>query len=241
LIVSCSNYPKGIMPTKRVVLLTIVNILIFLQISSVTSFVSAIQLNSHRPSSSFVRPLNLHTNKIVAQNNVDTRFTPPYNTVVEEVSGGQASLASSTFNLAKSIVGAGVLSLPAGVAFFSDSPSALLPASIICAVFGIVAAYSFSSIGRVCRDTKSHSFQEAWEKTVDKNSAWLISGSITSMCFLASLTYSIVIGDAFSALAKVIISLFFFLVSLLTYRLCFSLSSVSFLDIRCTSSIRSTK
>jgi hypothetical protein len=231
------------MSAKRSVLLTIVNILIFLQISSVTSFVSAINVNSHRSSSSFVRPLNLHTNKIVAQNNVDNRFTPPpYNTVVEEVSGGQASLASSTFNLAKSIVGAGVLSLPAGVAFFSDSPSALLPASIICAVFGIVAAYSFSSIGRVCRDTKSHSFQEAWEKTVNPNSAWLISGSITAMCFLASLTYSIVIGDAFSALAKVrnIFLLFSFLFLILPSSMSLSFLSFSFIDFWCTSSVRST-
>ena len=64
--------------------------------------------------------------------------------------GGDASVATSTFNLAKSIVGAGVLSLPSGIAFFSDSKTGLLPASIICTVMGIVSAYAFSLIGKAC-------------------------------------------------------------------------------------------
>jgi hypothetical protein len=120
-----------------------------------------------------------------------------------EVEGGDSSMATSTFNLAKSIIGAGVLSLPNGVAFFSSDPKALIPSSIICVVFGLVAAYSFSSIGKVCKETKSKSFQEAWGNTVDRRSAWTITASITAMCFLASLAYSIIIGDSFASLAKV--------------------------------------
>lgn len=65
--------------------------------------------------------------------------------------GGEASMSVSTFNLAKSIIGAGVLSLPSGVAFFADEPSALVPSVAICAVFGLMAAYTFSSIGNICR------------------------------------------------------------------------------------------
>ena len=38
-------------------------------------------------------------------------------------------MSTSTFNLAKNIIGAGVLSLPNGVAYFSDAPSALVPAT----------------------------------------------------------------------------------------------------------------
>lgn len=121
----------------------------------------------------------------------------------EEVEGGDATISTSIFNLAKSIIGAGVLSLPSGVAFFSSDPKALIPSSIICAVFGLAAAYSFSSIGKVCRDTKSKSFQEAWANTVNPKTAWMISASITAMCFLASLAYSIIIGDSFTALAQV--------------------------------------
>lgn len=122
---------------------------------------------------------------------------------VEKSEGGDASVASSTFNLAKSIIGAGVLSLPSGVAFFADESSALVPSSVICAVFGLVAAYSFSLIGKICKERNSKSFQDVWAKTVDPKSAWMISGAITAMCFLASLAYSIIIGDSFTSLFQV--------------------------------------
>lgn len=64
--------------------------------------------------------------------------------------GGEATIATSTFNLAKSIVGAGVLSLPSGIAFFADEPAAIIPASLMCAIMGIVSAYSFNLIGKAC-------------------------------------------------------------------------------------------
>ena len=116
--------------------------------------------------------------------------------------GGEATIAVSTFNLAKSIIGAGVLSLPSGVAFFSSSPMALLPASAILTVMGLVAAYTFSLIGRACEQHNATTFQEAWSKSVGPDSAWIISGGITALCFFASLAYSIIIGDSFSALAN---------------------------------------
>mmetsp|Transcript_53807 Transcript_53807/g.106138 ORF Transcript_53807/g.106138 Transcript_53807/m.106138 type:complete len:483 (+) Transcript_53807:102-1550(+) len=120
--------------------------------------------------------------------------------ILQKPSGGSATIATSTFNLAKSVIGAGVLSLPSGVAFLADEPSALVPAAALCTLFGIVAAYSFSAIGRICKENNAQSFQEAWEKLVSPNSAWLISGSITALCFLASLAYCIIMGDSFSSL-----------------------------------------
>jgi hypothetical protein len=41
--------------------------------------------------------------------------------------GGTASVPSLIFNLVKGIVGAGVLTLPAGIAAFGDAPSAAFP------------------------------------------------------------------------------------------------------------------
>lgn len=63
---------------------------------------------------------------------------------------GDASVAATTFNIAKSIIGAGVLSLPSGVAFFADSPVALIPATVMCITMGLVASYSYISIGKAC-------------------------------------------------------------------------------------------
>jgi amino acid permease len=107
---------------------------------------------------------------------------------------GEATIPTSILNLAKSIIGAGVLSLPSGVAFLSDSPVALVPAGLVCATMGVLAAYSFSLIGKSCDKHKSRSFQDAWAKSVDPKTAWLISAGITAKCLLASLAYSIIIG-----------------------------------------------
>lgn len=111
-------------------------------------------------------------------------------------------MAATTFNIAKSIIGAGVLSLPSGVAFFADKPSALIPASIMTFVMGVVAAYSYSLIGKACSQHNAKSFQEVWEKSADPKTAWIISGGITAQCFLASLAYSIIIGDSFTSIAQ---------------------------------------
>jgi amino acid permease len=121
---------------------------------------------------------------------------------VPKAKGGEASIATSTFNLAKSIIGAGVLALPSGVAFFSESPKALVPGITICTVMGLLAAYTFSLIGKACEQHNATSFQEAWAKSVDPKTAWMISAGITAKCFFASLAYSIIIGDSFASLAK---------------------------------------
>jgi len=65
----------------------------------------------------------------------------------------------------------------------------------------LVSAYTFSMIGKACEQHGSTSFQDAWAKSVSPKTAWTISASITAMCFLASLAYSIIIGDSFTALA----------------------------------------
>lgn len=111
--------------------------------------------------------------------------------------GGDATLSTSTFNLAKNIIGAGVLSLPSGVALISDSTAALVPSSGLTILMGLVSAYSFSLIGRACAQHKTDSFQDTWAKSVDPKTAWMISAGITAMCFLSCLAYSIIIGEQF--------------------------------------------
>ena len=74
--------------------------------------------------------------------------------------GGSASMTASIVNLVKSIVGAGVLSLPAGIASFGNAPSALIPACFLIAFIGGLSGYGFSLIGRVCHYTGSTSYRE---------------------------------------------------------------------------------
>ena len=65
--------------------------------------------------------------------------------------GGTASVSSEIFNLVKTIVGVGVLSLPSGIAAFGNNPSAAVPALGLIAIIGILSGFGFSTIGRVCK------------------------------------------------------------------------------------------
>lgn len=117
-------------------------------------------------------------------------------------SGGGSDVTTSTFNLAKTILGAGVLSLPAGIASFTDSKDGLLPATILLAFMGYISAYSFSSIGNACRIHNVPTFSQAWAKSVSPKSAPFISAVVTIKTFFACLAYSIIIGDTFSSIGK---------------------------------------
>jgi amino acid permease len=114
--------------------------------------------------------------------------------------GGETTLVASTFNLAKSIIGAGILSFPGGIAFFSDQPSALIPSLVATVIFGLAGSYSFRAIGKVCKESNAKSFQEAWEKNVDVKTGKYITYAVTVMCFFVSAMYSLIIAESFSSL-----------------------------------------
>ena len=110
--------------------------------------------------------------------------------------GGTATIPDEIFNLVKSIIGAGVLSLPAGIAAFGNAPSAILPSSVLIAIMGIISAYTFSMIARVCRITGATSYADAWDRTRGKRTAWIVAASSALDCFAGNLTYSMVLADA---------------------------------------------
>lgn len=108
---------------------------------------------------------------------------------------GTATIPNEVFNLVKSIVGAGVLSLPYGVAAFGNAPSALIPAVGLIAVMGALSAYTFGLIGRVCQRTKTESYSDAWDVVVGKSSSALIAFSCFIDCFAGNLSYSMILAD----------------------------------------------
>jgi len=113
---------------------------------------------------------------------------------------GTATISNEIFNLVKSIVGAGVLSLPAGIAAFGNAPSAVIPSAILILVIGAISAYGFSLIGRVCAVTGARSYREAWDKTVGTNTSWMPAVSSTFNCLIANLAYSMILADTFKNL-----------------------------------------
>jgi amino acid permease len=113
---------------------------------------------------------------------------------------GTATISNEIFNLVKSIIGAGVLSLPAGIAAFGNSPSALIPASLLILAMGVISAYTFSLIARVCALTGASSYADAWDKTRGTSTSWIIAASSALDCFAGNLTYSMVLADTFKSL-----------------------------------------
>ncbi|KAL7528283.1 hypothetical protein ACHAXR_004662, partial [Thalassiosira sp. AJA248-18] len=80
----------------------------------------------------------------------------------------------------------------------------VLPAAILIATIGAIAAYNFSLLGRLCAITGATSYKTAWEKSVGESTAWIPGASVCFKTLLAVLAYSMVLGDTFSALFKTI-------------------------------------
>eukprot|EP00964_Phaeocystis_antarctica_P039596 scaffold22648_cov59-Phaeocystis_antarctica.AAC.1 len=126
-----------------------------------------------------------------------SRSAPLVAAATESESTG-SSVASSTVNLVKAIVGSGVLSLPVGIAAFSSSRKALIPALVMLSVIGTLSAYCFAMVGRVCVATGTNTWGAAWKETVGEKSAWIPSSFVAILCASASLQYTMVIGDSFA-------------------------------------------
>jgi len=110
---------------------------------------------------------------------------------------GTASIPNEVFNLVKGIVGAGVLSLPYGIAVYGNAPSAVLPATLIICVMGLISAYTFGLIGRVCQATNTQSYSDAWDATVGTSTSAIIAFSCFFDCFAGCLSYSMILADTF--------------------------------------------
>ncbi|CAJ1335357.1 unnamed protein product [Effrenium voratum] len=107
-------------------------------------------------------------------------------------SGEASSLTTSVLNLAKNIIGAGMLSLPVAL-----KGAGLAPYLLGIAVFGAVNAYSFFLLGWACEVSGAKSFGELWAKSLGGN-AWVADVSVLLNNGMACLAYCVLMGDFFS-------------------------------------------
>lgn len=115
-------------------------------------------------------------------------------------SGGSATVTELIFNLIKGIVGAGVLSLPGGIAAWGSAPMAVVPAVALIAAIGGLSGYGFALIGRCCAYTNTESYRDAWSATVSESSSWIPATTVTVKTLCAILAYSMILGDTFVSL-----------------------------------------
>lgn len=121
---------------------------------------------------------------------------------------GTASIANEVTNLVKNIVGAGGLSIPAGIAAFGSAPSAIVPAIVVILLMGLINAYSFSLLGRVCAVTQSKSYSLAWDRTVGRRHGtqynWCVDWVVTGKALLGTWSFSIVIASTCQPLMQLV-------------------------------------
>lgn len=107
-----------------------------------------------------------------------------------EPTKGTSSLAASTVNLTKSLVGIGLLTVPK---VFADCST--LPAAITLLTFGALAALSFFMLGYCAHLTGASTLPQLWALTVGPGSAALVEIVILVDTSLACVAFVLLIGD----------------------------------------------
>mmetsp|Transcript_103071 Transcript_103071/g.295792 ORF Transcript_103071/g.295792 Transcript_103071/m.295792 type:complete len:403 (-) Transcript_103071:161-1369(-) len=91
-----------------------------------------------------------------------------------------------------------MLSLPSGVAAFSGSPSALVPAVALTVLFGLLSAYGFVLIADACNRTGKSTYQDAWASLVSPGSKWLPAFACFANAAVGCICFSMILGDCLS-------------------------------------------
>mmetsp|Transcript_16099 Transcript_16099/g.24628 ORF Transcript_16099/g.24628 Transcript_16099/m.24628 type:complete len:515 (+) Transcript_16099:18-1562(+) len=111
---------------------------------------------------------------------------------------GTSSMATSIFNLANNVAGAGILTLAAGKA----TGTGWIPSIIICFALALCSSHTFVLIGKACEMTGEHTFKELWDDAFGEKTAWIVDTLVFLQCFFVSIIYTGLLGDIFSALLK---------------------------------------
>jgi len=133
----------------------------------------------------------------------------------DDSKSNEQTISLASFNLIKGCVGSGVLSLPAGVAAIGDVSKAVVPASSIIFILGLISAYTFHLLGRLTAVVSSESdngqeskspmvtsIGQLWDHEIGTSTSWLISLVVMLTCYGTCLSYSIILGDTFKSLAE---------------------------------------
>lgn len=69
-------------------------------------------------------------------------------------------------------------------------------------VIGMLSAYVFSLIGRICAYTEAHSYREAWERSVSPKTGWIPATACFMVTGCSVLAYSMILSDTIPSLAS---------------------------------------
>lgn len=100
--------------------------------------------------------------------------------------------------LSKNIIGAGMLSLPAGMA--AGKGTGTLPAVVLTAFACGLSSYAFNLVGRAVEATGATDFRDLWSRSIGDSSAWVVDFMILGVCAGSLLVYSCFLGDILASL-----------------------------------------
>jgi sodium-coupled neutral amino acid transporter 11 len=115
-----------------------------------------------------------------------------------KITGGNASIPDSVFNLVNNVAGAGLLTLSAGMA----AGTGWIPAILICSFLGAISSHTFCLVGKACEMTDEVDFKGLWARTLGENTTYLVDSIIAIMCLAAAVIYSGILGDVFTPLLE---------------------------------------
>lgn len=102
------------------------------------------------------------------------------------------------FNIVKSVVGEGMLSLPAGIA----GGTGLLAGSLMTVFFAGLMGYTFSLMGRICHVTGERSHKDCCAKVADPWLAQSMAVVLFVKTIFTCLAFAIVISESFARILR---------------------------------------
>ena len=112
--------------------------------------------------------------------------------------GGAMSEDAAVVSLVKTIIGAGIMALPSGMA--AGKGTGVVPAVIIVALHAMISAYTYTLVGRAVEASGAVDFNDLWRKAFGKRSSWLIDAMVGGVASGVVLTYGCFLGDLISSL-----------------------------------------
>lgn len=117
---------------------------------------------------------------------------------------GHATIMNEIANVAKNLIGGGVLSLSGGIAFYADDPHAALSAVVWIILMGILLGYFALLIAKVCCVTKAATYRECWQRTMGEHGALAVSIANAVNPAMGNLAYAAILSQSFQSLLETI-------------------------------------
>lgn len=117
---------------------------------------------------------------------------------------GKATIPSEIANIAKNLIGSGVLSLSGGIALYADSPKASMSATLWILILGVIFGYFCLLIGKVCNMTGAVTYRDCWERSIGEKGALTVSTVNALYPLIGNLAYSVILSQTFQSLLETI-------------------------------------